>query len=280
MKRAIGGQAVIEGVMMRSDNAYSIAVRRKDKKIHLKKENNVPINKRNKFLNIPFLRGTPVLFETLILGMKALSYSANIAVGDEGEEISKWEITITILLALVLGIGLFVALPLFLTKLLIQEGIIFNLIDGVLRLSIFVIYISAISLMKDIRILYQYHGAEHMAVNCYDANKKLTVENVKKYSTAHARCGTLFILIVLIISIVIFSLIATPNIWIKLAGRIILIPIIAGIAYELLKLGDKFHHNKIVRLFTLPGMLIQKLTTRQPDDKQIEVAIKALNAVK
>ncbi|MFQ5475135.1 MAG: DUF1385 domain-containing protein, partial [Candidatus Nanoarchaeia archaeon] len=188
------------------------------------------------------------------------------------------EMAVTTAVAFLFAIALFVILPLWLTKLTAVEGFIFNLIDGVIRIAIFLTYLYAISLMSEVKTLFRYHGAEHMAVNCFEAGKKVTVANAKKYTTVHRRCGTTFLLIVLMVSIVVFSLILTDDFWIKLAGRIILLPVIAGISYELLKLGAK-HDNFAINALVAPGLWLQGLTTRKPTDKQLEVACKALNAV-
>jgi uncharacterized protein YqhQ len=278
MSGKIGGQAVIEGVMMKSKDRYSVAIRGKDGKINVKSEPFVSFTSKSRILKLPFIRGIIILIETLILGLKVLSYSANQAAKEEDEELSRFSLAITIILSIAIGIALFVALPLFLTKIVSEsEGVLFNIIDGIFRLLIFLAYITAISLFKDIRRVFQYHGAEHMAVNCYDAKKKLTIENARKYTTLHPRCGTAFLIIVLIISIFVFSLIVTPSFWIKFASRVILIPVIAGISYELLKLTDKYRKSRLVWLVSSPGLAVQKITTRKPDDSQIEVAIAALN---
>ena len=276
---SVGGQAVIEGVLMKNNDKIAIAVRRPDKKISVKKEKIPPISKKIKFLGWPFFRGTVNLIEMLILGIKALNCSANESLGEEEEKIKPWEFAITTTFAVAVAVGLFILLPLWLTKATKTAGILFNIIDGVIRIGIFVLYILLISLMKDVRRLFEYHGAEHKTVHCYEDGKKLTPSNVKKYSTAHRRCGTTFLLIVLVLSILVFSLIVTDNFWIKFAARVLLLPVIAGISYELLKLGAKFPENIIMNLLVWPGMTLQRLTTREPDKKQIEVAIAAFKAV-
>ena len=274
----MGGQAVIEGVLMKNGDKVAIAVRRPDKKITVKKIKFRSAGERFKILKWPFFRGVVNLVEQLVLGIKALNYSANEALGEEEEKISGWEFALTTGFAAVLAVGLFVLLPLYLTKITHTEGILFNVIDGVIRIALFVGYVGAISLMKDVKRLFQYHGAEHMTVNCYEQGKKITVENVRRYSTAHKRCGTTFLLIVLVIAIIIFSFVVTDSFWIKFGARVVLLPVIAGIAYELLKLGARFD-NWFVDMLIWPGMLIQKMTTRKPDNKQIEVAIKSFKTV-
>lgn len=268
----IGGQALIEGVLMISPEKIAIALR-KDSKIITK------VEKRSKKLKIlkkiPFIRGIIALIEMLYIGTKALLYSTEVAIGED-EKITKTELSLTLLLSIGLGIALFIALPLFLTKLITTDRLAFNLIDGVFRILVFMIYLVIIGFSKDIKRVYQYHGAEHMSVHCYEANKELIVNNVKKFPPEHPRCGTSFILIVLITSILLFSLIWNPLWMIKFVQRILLIPVIAGISYEILKLSAKI---KILNFLTLPGLWLQKLTTKQPDKKQIEVAIAAIKKV-
>ncbi|MBN1544634.1 DUF1385 domain-containing protein [Candidatus Woesearchaeota archaeon] len=278
-KLSIGGQAVIEGVLMKNEEKVAIAVRRPDKKISVKKEKKTPISKRIKFLGWPFFRGVVNLVEMLVMGIEALNYSANESLGEKDTKITKTEFAITTIIALAVAVGLFVFLPLYLAKVTQTKGVLFNLIDGVIRVVIFIIYILAISLMKDVRRLFEYHGAEHKTVNCYEDGKKLTVDNVKKYTTLHRRCGTTFLLIVLVTSIIIFSFIVSDSFWIKLAGRILLLPVIAGISYELLKLGARFPKSILLNILVWPGLALQKLTTKEPDRKQMEVAITAFRAV-
>ncbi|MBW3003881.1 DUF1385 domain-containing protein [Candidatus Woesearchaeota archaeon] len=273
MKQEIGGQAVIEGVMMRSPTDLTIAVRKEDNSIVTKKER---IRRLKKPFRAPFIRGIVSLVDTVVIGIKALTWSANQAT-DHDEELRGRDIFFIIAVSFAFAIAFFIVLPLYLTKLVTQDqGIIFNLIDGVIRIGVFLIYILAISLMKDVKRIFQYHGAEHKAVNCYEDNKALTVKNVKKYSTLHPRCGTAFLVIVLVISILVFSVITSPSFWVKLISRIILIPVVAGISFEFLKLAGRYRHNPIIKILNAPGMGIQKITTKEPDDKQIEVAIKSL----
>ena len=279
---AIGGQALIEGVLMRNKNIVGIAVRKPDGKI---KTNKQEFNFLNNFRKIIFLRGILVLIETLYIGTKALIYSANEASeeqssdGKKNEKISSKEIVVSILLSLIFGVGFFVLLPLYLTKLIVSNGILFNIIDGLLRVFIFVLYVIIISFMKDIKRVFQYHGAEHMTVHCYEHKEKLTVDNCRKYSTIHVRCGTNFLFIVLILSIIVFSFITSNEWYIKLISRLVLIPVISSLAYEFLKLSSKFENFFLIKILTKPGLLLQKITTKKPDDKQIEVAISALNLV-
>lgn len=270
-----GGQAVIEGVMMRYENKVNTSVR-KGKKIISKK---MHLKKKNKILKIFFIRGIVNLFEMMKIGMASLIWSAD-QQAEKDEKISKTEIGFSIAMAFVFAVLLFIVAPFYLAKLAYKEsGIIFNTIDGIVRVIIFVIYIWAISLMKDIKTIFQYHGAEHKTVHCYEAGKKLTLENVKKFPTAHPRCGTSFLIIVLIISIIVFSFITSEKWYYKLGFRVLLIPVIIGISYEILKLADKFKDNKIFSIINKPGLWIQKITTKEPNKSQLEVAIHSLKKV-
>ncbi len=279
----IGGQAVIEGVMMRSGKVWTVAVRNPDREIVLKKEN---IREMPKPFKWPLLRGFVALFQALSIGIKALLFSAE-ASGHEKEKPSSFSLFITVLLAFVIGISLFLLLPLYSTRLLgllfqsiNDNSIMFNLVDGVIRVLAFLIYILSINLSKEIRRVFQYHGAEHKVVNAFEARVELTPENAENYSTLHPRCGTSFLLIVLMLSILVFSLI--PNEWSfleKLLSRIVLIPLIAGLSYECIKFSSKKMNNPFIRIMAMPGLWLQKLTTGLPSRDQIEVAIKALKEV-
>ncbi|MBW2963921.1 DUF1385 domain-containing protein [Candidatus Woesearchaeota archaeon] len=275
---SIGGQAVIEGVLMKNDSRIAIAVRRPDKKISVKKERMVPWAKKCRILGWPVIRGTVNLIEMMVIGIRALNYSANEALGED-EQISGTESALTMIIAIALAVGLFVVLPLYLAKCTVTKADLINIIDGIVRLVIFFLYLWGISFMKDVRRLFQYHGAEHMSVHCLEHGEKLTVQNVRKYGTAHRRCGTTFLFFVLLVSIIIFSFIVSESFWVKLLGRIVLIPVVAGLSYELLKLGARFPNSTFISILVWPGMMLQRMTTRRPDKKQIEVAIKALEAV-
>lgn len=275
----IGGQAVIEGVMMRNKDKTAVATI-KNNRIKTKKLRFNSVTKKHKWLKWPFFRGVVGLIEMLVLGIKALIYSANEAEDEPEEKLGSKEIFFTMLLAILFTIGIFIVLPYFLTGLISKDkGMLFNLIDGILRIVIFLIYIIIISSMKDIRRVFQYHGAEHKAVNCYEHKKKLTVENCGRFTTVHRRCGTTFLIIVLVVSILVFSMIVSDKWHWRIGLRVLLIPVITGISYELLKLGAKHENNMALKLLTYPGLLLQKLTTREPTKKQIKVAIKALKAV-
>ena len=280
-KLNIGGMAVIEGVMIKSENYYACAVQKQDKTISVKTEKIKTFFSKNKIFKKPFLRGIGQLLDMLILGIKTLSYSANESVGEKTDEkLSYWEIFFTIAFAFGFAILLFILLPLWLSGFIVKSnGILFNLIDGLLRLGIFLIYLLIISQLSDVKRVFQYHGAEHKAVHCYEHGLPLTVKNIKKFSTLHARCGTSFVMIVLLISVIVFSLITTEIFLLKMLLRILLMPIIAGLSYELLRFEAKHDKNKILKPLIYPGLLFQKITTKEPDDKQIEVAIKSVNAV-
>ncbi len=276
-----GGQAVIEGVMMRSPLKYAIAVRKPDKEIILKIGKIRTLSDKMKFLKWPIFRGVINLIESLVLGLKALTYSAEQATGEE-EKINSVEMFFTILIAFGLFIVFFIALPTAMARYLdryLSNVIIYNLFEGLLRISIFITYLFFISRIKDIKRVFEYHGAEHKVVYTYEAGEELNVDNVKKYSTLHPRCGTSFIFIVLIMSILVFSLLGRQTLLLRIAYRIAIIPIIAGLSYEILKLSAKNMNKSIVKWAVMPGLWFQKLTTSEPDNTQIEVAIKALEGV-
>ena len=276
----IGGQAVIEGVMMRSGNVYAIAVRAPDRDIVFKKE---IIKELPKYLKWPIVRGVIALGQALSIGIRALLYSAE-ASGHDEEKPSDLSLVITVLVSFIIGIGLFFLLPLYSTKLLgsvyksiSDSSLMFNLVDGVIRVAFFLIYILSISMMKDIRRVFEYHGAEHKVVHAFEAGVELTPENADNYSTLHPRCGTSFLIMVMLLSIIVFSLI--PKGWPfleKFMSRIVLIPLIAGLSYEFIKLSSKKMGNPFISFMSMPGLWLQKLTTGTPSLDQIEVAIKAL----
>ncbi|MSM40427.1 MAG: DUF1385 domain-containing protein [Geobacter sp.] len=283
----IGGQAVIEGVMMRAPRALAIAVRRPNGEIAVRKEEVVPLSERFPVVKLPIVRGAVALFQSLIVGVKALNFSANEAIAEEDEEggekkeLSSWAMAGTMAIAFGFGILLFFIMPLYLTKLMTpligDSNIVFNLVDGVIRVLVFLIYIWSISRMQDIQRVFQYHGAEHKSIFAFEAGDELTVENVRKYSRLHPRCGTSFLLIVMVVSIVIFSMI--PKLWpfyLKAGSRVVLLPLIAGVSYEFLKWSAKNDSSSLVRMIIAPGLGLQRLTTREPDDSQLEVAIRSM----
>jgi uncharacterized protein YqhQ len=282
--KTIGGQAVIEGVMMKSPKGWTVAVRDPKGEIHVKKET---LFELPKILKLPLIRGIVALFHALVIGIKALEFSASKAYDEEEEKpLSRTAIALTIGLAISLGIVLFIAVPLYATKLIglllpsvAQSPLLFNLVDGVVRVAMFLLYIVLIGLWGEMRRIFEYHGAEHKAIHAYEKGKELDVESVRELSPLHPRCGTSFLLIVMVISILVFSFI--PQSWAlihKFLIRIVLIPLIAGISYEALRLSARMK-NPFVRAIVLPGLLLQKLTTREPDDAQIQVAIRALTEV-
>jgi len=279
----VGGQAVIEGVMMRAGNVWTVAVRTPEKEIIVKRED---IRALPKPLKLPLLRGVVALVQSLSIGIRALLYSAE-ASGHEEEKPSSFSLFLTVFVAFVIGIGLFLLFPLYATKLLgfvfssiNDNSLMFNLVDGIIRVLVFLIYILSINMSKDIKRVFQYHGAEHKAVHAYEAGEELTPENVDKYSTLHPRCGTSFLLIVMMLSILIFSMI--PKDWPfteKFLSRLILMPLIAGLSYEFIKFSSKRMKNPLIRFAAVPGLWLQKLTTGEPSHDQLEVAVRALSDV-
>lgn len=279
-KPIVGGQAVIEGVMMRGFGKVATAVREPSGKINVQVKSVRSIAEKYPILKLPFLRGSVTLIESLILGIRSLSFSAQ-AAGEEDEQISDSELAASIVLALVVACGLFIAIPTFAAKFLhalTEDPFYFNLAEGFLRLAIFVLYIFAISQMSDIQRVFQYHGAEHKTIFCYEADLPLTVENVRKFPRLHPRCGTAFLLIVMIVSIFVFAFLGWPELWLRILSRIILLPVVAGIAYEIIRFAGR-SENPVVRAAIMPGLWLQYLTTREPDDSMIEVAIASLEAV-
>ncbi|SNB47784.1 DUF1385 domain-containing protein [Geobacter sp. DSM 9736] len=280
----VGGQAVIEGVMMRAPRSLAIAVRKPSGEIAVKREEVVPLSERYPVVKLPVVRGAVALFTSLVAGIKALNFSANEALdeGEKKEEFSTLAMGGTMAVAFGFGILLFFILPLYLTKLLVpiigDSNLVFNLVDGAIRVAVFLIYIWSISRMKDIQRVFQYHGAEHKSIFAFEAGRELTLENVRGYSRLHPRCGTSFLLIVMLVSILVFSLI--PKLWpfyLKAGARVVLLPVIAGISYEFLKWSARNDTHPIVKMVIAPGLALQRLTTREPDDSQIEVAIRSLN---
>jgi uncharacterized protein YqhQ len=274
-----GGQAVIEGVMMRGQKGIAVAVRRPNGEIALSSEPLSGIS-TSRVREIPLIRGIVVLVETLVLGIRTLFYSASVSV-DEDIEISPWLLWGSVALGFIVALGLFLGLPLLATHYAdpYVSSALSNLIDGVIRLIIFIIYLWSISLIPDIRRVFAYHGAEHKTINAYEAGEPLEVEKVRKYSTAHSRCGTNFILIVMVIAIIAFVFMGRPPIWLRYVERILLLPVIAAVSYEVIKFGAAHIQNIVVHIFLIPGLALQAMTTRQPDDRQIEVAISALQRV-
>jgi len=271
----VGGQAVIEGVMMRNKDKFAVAVRKKDGSIKVMREKSAHFPK---FFNVIFLRGVIGLGYALYDGIRALVWSSNQSMDEVEEKLSKKEVIGTVGLSFLVAIAVFVAIPFFSAKLLHSEGIWFNVLDGVFRIVLFLGYLALISRMKDVKTLFQYHGAEHKAVYCHEEKKELTVENVQKYSRFHPRCGTSFLFIILLLSIILFSFVQ-GSLWIKFIGRILLLPVIAGIGYELIKLSGKYQKNQLVQVLIAPGLWLQRITTNEPTDEQLEVSIAAIKSV-
>jgi uncharacterized protein YqhQ len=274
-----GGQAVIEGVMMRGPKTMSVAVRRPNGEIAVETQTLSSIY-TGWLRKAPFLRGVIFMLENLVLGVKTLFYSANVSLEEEEAEISGKFAWLMVAVSLAFSVALFFLLPLFLTRLFnIESSLLFNLVDGLIRVVIFLLYLAAMSLMPDIRRVFAYHGAEHKTVNAYEAGVPLEVESIKKFGTAHVRCGTSFIFAVVAISIILFAIVGIHTIWLMVLSRIVLIPVIAAIGYEIIYFSGRHRDNILVRITSEPGLWLQSLTTREPDDSQIEVALSALKEV-
>ncbi len=277
----IGGQAVIEGVMMRNKSAVAIAVRQEKGDIFVQKRIFSSVAEKYPFLKWPLLRGIISFIEALVLGYQSLTLSAEQALEGEEEELKGWELPLTLVISLAAGIGIFILLPTVLMKFLkqgLEMPLLLNLAEGLLRMIIFLGYIVAISRWKEIRRVFEYHGAEHKVIACFEAGRPLTVDNVRDYSTLHRRCGTSFLLIVMVISILLFSFFGWPGIWQRILIRLLLLPLVAGLSYEAIKLAGA-KDNIFTRILSQPGLWLQLLTTKKPDDGQVEVAISALQAV-
>jgi len=273
-KLLLGGQAVIEGVMIKGPAHYAVSVRKKGKILTMVKK-----LRPRPSAKVPFIRGIINLYDMMVIGMESMIWSSNQAEEEEGKA-SKKEIFFTVAFAVVAAITMFIFLPLVLTKIITSKpGIAFNVIDGIFRIIVFLLYLLIISVFKDVKRVFQYHGAEHMAVHCHEANMKLTGANVRRFSPIHPRCGTSFLFIVLLLSILVFSVVTSSSILAQFVGRIILIPVIAGISYEILRFAAKHEKNPLMRPFILPGLWLQKITTRNPRDDQIEVALASVAAV-
>lgn len=294
----IGGQAVMEGIMMRNGSEYSVAVRKENGEIEVKKETYKGVGSKCKLFRLPFIRGIFSFVDSLVLGMKSLNYSASLFMedGEEEEEPGRFEkwlqkkfgdkaekviMDLTMVISIILAMGIFMVFPTWVSTLmkpLLGNGIWMALFEGVLRIAIFIAYVGVISLMPDIKRTYMYHGAEHKCINCIEHGMPLTVENVMKSSKEHKRCGTSFLLIVMVISILFFLVIRPETLWLRLVSRILLIPVIAGVSFEFLRLAGN-SDNPVVNLLSKPGLMLQGLTTKEPDEKMAEVAICAVEAV-
>ena len=273
-----GGQAVIEGVMIRGPRAVAVACRRSDGTI-VHRTKVIGGRFSTGVRRIPLLRGIVVIWETIVVGMWALMYSSNVQLDEEGEELGPWTAAITFLSVLGLVVAVFFAGPVVLAGLLesvIDPSWLIALVEGVVRLFILIAYLFIIGLMPDIRRVYAYHGAEHKSIHALEAGDSLDVASVQRHSVAHIRCGTSFLLTVVILSIVVFLALGTPDLWLRIVSRILLIPLIAAIAYEVIRLGGMLQGNRLVRAAMAPNLALQALTTREPDDGQVEVAVYAL----
>jgi uncharacterized protein YqhQ len=281
VKPVIGGQAIIEGVMMQNGDRVAVAVRRQsDSEILVR---SMPARFRfQKLGQIPFLRGTFRLYDTMSLGLRALNLSTELAFPEE-EQMGKGGTFITFTIAIAIAIGAFMVLPLVITQVIpgLRTGnsITFNLVEGLIRLSFFFIYLVAISRMKDIHRVFQYHGAEHKVIYTFEADEELTVENVRTHTTLHPRCGTAFLMTVFVIAILIFSLAGNPPMWLKILSRLLLLPVVAGVSYEALRFSGRNYNRWWVRVLAQPGLWLQRLTTAEPDDQMLEVAIESARQV-
>ena len=290
----IGGQAVMEGVMMKNQDEYAVAVRKPDGTIETKKENYKSIRGKYRLANIPIVRGVVSFVESLILGVKTLNYSAsffeeeNPGNGENEEEKKEKKekndsilMSLVMIFAVVAAIGIFVLLPFFISEALrrqIPSTQLRGLLEGVIRVALFILYVKLITMMEDIKRVFMYHGAEHKSINCIENGCELTVENVRRQTTVHKRCGTSFMLLVMFVSILFFMFIAVGNIWLRMILRILLVPVIAGVSYEFIRYAGS-HDNKAIHILGKPGLWLQSLTTAEPTDDMIEVAIASVETV-
>lgn len=293
----IGGQALLEGIMMKNKDNYAMAVRKPDGEIAVETGTYVSMTEKVKFFSLPFIRGIFNFADSMILGMKTLTWSADFYVDEEEEEepgkFEKWLsdkfgdkledmiMSAVMVLSFILAIGIFMILPMLISnvfRMFIQSDTIMAILEGCVRIGIFITYIKLISRMDDIKRTFMYHGSEHKCINCLEHGLELNVENVMKSSKEHKRCGTSFLLIVMVISILFFMVVRVENIWMKMASRMILIPVIAGVSYEVLRLAGR-SNSKIMDIISKPGMMMQGLTTLEPDEKMAEVAIAAVEQV-
>lgn len=293
----IGGQAVIEGVMMKNGDEYATAVRKPDGTIEVKTDQYVGIGERVKLFSLPFIRGVFSFVDSMVLGMRALTFSASFFEDDEedlepsgferfldrvfGEKLEKALMAAVMVFSVIMAVCIFMVLPLFLASIFrrfVKSETVMAILEGVIRIGIFIAYIKLVSRMEDIRRTFMYHGAEHKCINCLEHGLELTVENVRKSSKEHKRCGTSFLLIVMVISILFFMVVRVETVPLRVLSRIILIPVIAGVSYEFLRLAGR-SDSKLVDYLSKPGMWMQGLTTTEPDDSMIEVGIASVEAV-
>lgn len=291
----IGGQAVLEGIMMKNKDDYAVAIRLPDGEIEVEVDVYHGVMHESRLKKVPFIRGIFNFIDSMVLGMRTITYSASFYEDQDAEE-TKMDKTlnkmfggraesilmgVTTIFSIALAVGIFILLPYFLSSLLtqyIRNASLLAIVEGIIRIAIFLLYVTGISLMKDIHRLYQYHGAEHKCINCIEKGRPLTVHNVMRSSRIHKRCGTSFLFFVVFVSIILFFFIRVDNTAYKVLLRIALIPVIAGISYEILRLAGRTD-NLLIRMISAPGMLLQRLTTKEPDQSMVEVAIKAIEAV-
>lgn len=294
-KSSVGGQAVIEGVMMRGSKGIATAVRKSNGEIEVNFDESIPLTRKNTFLGLPIIRGFVSLIESLVIGIKTLNYSASLFEDDEeGGEPSKFDeffervfkdkandiiTAVTLIISLAFSILIFFILPTFAANIFkkanVNNTIELNLIEGIIRVAIFIAYIYIIGRMEDIKRVFEYHGAEHKTIFCYENEMELTPENAQKFGRFHPRCGTNFMFLVMIVSILLFSLTGWSTLWQRILSRIILLPVVSGVTYEIIRWMGK-SRGKLSYIVAYPGLMLQKLTTREPDLKQLEVAIKSL----
>ena len=292
----IGGQAVIEGIMMKNGDAYAVAVRKENQTIEILRDEYKLLTGQKKLFSLPFIRGVFNFIDSMVLGMKTLTWSASFFEeeeegGESGqgfmekhfskETAEKLLLGFTVVLSIAMSLGIFMVLPAFLAGILerfVKNPFLTAVVEGIVRILLFLFYVFLISKMEEIRRVFMYHGAEHKCINCIEHGLELNVENVRKSSRLHKRCGTSFMLFVMVISIVLFMFIRTETIWMRMLSRILLIPVVAGISYEILRLAGKSDHP-LVNLISAPGMKLQQMTTMEPEDDMIEVAIQAVEAV-
>lgn len=277
-----GGQAVIEGVMMRGSKAMAIAVRDPEGHIIVHSEPLNPVLYAGRISRWPFVRALTMLWDTLGLGMRSLMYSADVALGEEEVEFSGPLAWGTVAVSLALGIGLFFVTPSLLVSFVdrwLPSSLLSNLVEGVVRLALVMLYIWGVGFMPDIRRVFAYHGAEHKTINAYEDGVPLTPQDVSAYTTAHPRCGTSFLLVVVVIAVLVFAPLGRPSLWVRLATRVLLIPVIAGLSYEVIRFSAAHSHTPLMRALLSPGLLLQRLSTREPEPDMLEVAIAALKRV-
>ena len=278
----VGGQAVIEGVMMRHGDKIAVAVRTPDRDIEIREQIYVSFTRRYKFLGLRFIRGFVSLFEMMVIGIKTLLYSADVAMKYEEKKPPKWHTAVSLLTGIALAIFLFIVIPAYLFALLrayIGSTILLNVVEGCIRLSIFLGFLASTLLLSDMRRVFMYHGAEHKTVFAWENGQTLTVDNIRAFSTRHPRCGTSFMMVVIVISILVFSLLGRPDFIQRVFYKLMLLPVVAGISYEIIRFTGKYRERPWAAVLSFPGLMLQKITTREPTDDQIEVAIEALKRV-